>query len=293
MGIQPWFPAMKTAMTSPIHRRIEGCLLDWVVPQADVDRWESRKRAYAEAGRADRGPRGPWTGMKAVSQAPWDPSATLLWEIDAYDHSRAMTGLFLSTESDDGRPSPRRNLGFFASPAEARLFAASLALATEKPPLDDLLEENGFKPFRGKDGQEDDAVRWERRLKSGILELSIEPEMTINTSRYGESRMNRALHLVYEGRSAGRSLPIVLSCAWWGSNVPSDAPDSTPHPAFGIGEDTFIFDVATALTLADARLEMGDIRKPLTDDQEIAFIQEMIARRDAAPEELTRTFDMR
>ena len=75
-------------MSEQIHRRIEGCLLDWVVPQADVDSWESLKKLYAEAGRSSEAHKGDWPGMKAESPASWDPSITLRWDIEGIDHTR-------------------------------------------------------------------------------------------------------------------------------------------------------------------------------------------------------------
>ncbi len=263
-------------MSTSVHRRIEGCLLDWVVPQKDVDAWEAKKQAYAKAGRASEGPKGPWTGMKAKSPAPWDETITLCWEIDLYDESRRMTGLSLTAVAPNGVRSGSRSLGFFASLAEARLFAASLALGSEVLTLNDRLEAGGFKHKCTHDGG---ITRWARSFKSGALEIVIEPERTVD-----DRCVDPAFHLVYEGRSALRSLTIVRSCAAWDHSFAND-PDRTPHPTAETEEDAFSADLAAALTVVEARLVVGNIRKPLEDGQEVPFIQELIARRDAAQEE--------
>ena len=263
-------------MIGPIHRRIEGCLLDWVMPQADVDWWEALKKRYIDAGRPDEAPKGDWRGMKAESQAAWDPSITLQWEIDDIDLSRDLYPMHIEAVCTDGRAMSRRNMGYFASQAEARLFAAALLLTHDRPPLDEALRETEFVL----DKDESRYALWERRLKSGDLSLKIVPERDLSVRR----RLDRELHLSYNGNKARRTVPIVHACAGLGLGASGvNDPERAPHPATGVVDDPFVADVVAALAIADARLALGNIRKPLADGQEVAFIEEMIARRDTAP----------
>ena len=275
-------------MAGPVHHRIEACLLDWLVLQDEVDWWESRKRAYVEANRPNEAPKGEWAGMKAESQASWDQSISLRWEIDDIDLSRDMYGMHLEAVNAAGAEMDRRHLGYFASQAEARLFAAALLLISGQRSLEDTLRAGGF-TFVKADAQ---AARWKRRLKSGELSLSVVPERNLS----GRLRFDRELRLVYAGRRAQRILPIVFSCAAW-DHSGADNPERAPHPATGVVDDPFAADVQAALAVAEARLARGNIRKPLTDGQEVAFIGEMIARHDASPDNRAlledRTADIR
>lgn len=207
---------------------------------------------------------------RAETPASWDPSITLRLEIDDIDVSRGMYPLRLDASNSDGAEMNTRHLGYSARQAEARLFAAALLLTSEQASFDEALHASGFAIRTAGSLYKDDtnAVQWEQRLKIGDLSLRIVPER----GRSGGRRHDRALQLTYDGDRARRLVPIVDSCAA-AAGSGADDPERAPHPATGAVADPFVADILAAVAVADARLALGNIRKPLADGQEVAFIE--------------------